>query len=152
MGDRSRSELWAGEAASDRRLPPSEGKNLFDNPFGVLEDSLIGKTENRESVASEIRVAFLVPGYSLGSGVDLSVQLDQQSDLETAEIRYEGTDGELAPKFQPSQPAVSEHFPHHPFGGCLLLSESSGDKAHVPSSGFFSDRGIGETVPRPPSR
>jgi hypothetical protein len=127
VGDRSRSGIQGREAApSDTRLPPSEEKNLFNDPFGILKDPMIGKTENRKTSTLEIRVAFLVSGYSLGSGVDLSVQLDQQSDLVTAEIPDERTDGELAPKFQPAQPAVSEHSPHYPLGPVFVAVSGLG--------------------------
>jgi hypothetical protein len=87
-------------AASDPDLPPSEGKNLCDDPVDVLKDSLIWKTEDREVQSFKIRVAFQVPGCALRVGVDVSVQFDQQLDLVTVEIRDERTDGELAPKFQ----------------------------------------------------
>ncbi len=113
-------------SALSRRLRVRRGPDSGQHGWQIRRHRMVGKAQHQIARRGQ-------QGFSLGivlalTGVDATIQLDDETQIGTAEVGNEWANRMLTPELQTGEAATAQLLPEHDLGRSLLLAQVAGSR------------------------
>jgi hypothetical protein len=107
-------------------------QELVDDAFGIVEEAMVGDAQDPIAQGSQKEISVGVVRGLRWLLMNIAIELHDETEVVTAEIRDEGGNGELASELDAVKTAVAEQFPH--LGLCWrgFPAQLTSPRAHLP--------------------